>query len=606
MNEIINTHELDKIANTADEKHIFLNTFIIDRLPFFNVEIYFSQDLWDFNDYIPEMGPYKKKYDFSKIHYAYKDYVKRYILELLINEKSVSSISKYLGYASKIVLFFINKNIFNPTFVTISHINDFNEYLKERYSTESERRHNRRILITILKYIERDKSVDFSYEREILDETDTELLKQQIENGKTPNIPYEIYENIISVGIKEINSAETSDKEKIEASTVVLLSQVGMRIHELALCKSGKKVSITCFDNTKAVNYLEFTTFKSERQRSRGKITKSFLTPIGELAYDTLEKLTRENRAKAKIKSDFIFANPSSIYPYSTQTLNHMLQRFMVRNSCKLDLINKRYDGFSIFTLKRNKKEGIVKPEYCQHLKDVDTVAIPTPRQFRVAVCNELIRQGKDIGWVMQHMNHLLIETTEHYVRNDEREKEKAKGILHDILTGEFKLIGEEAEVFLEGIDRFLEEKKFNVKYDLAQIIDELVEIVPIREKSGGYCIKSAFGRKCTKNEFLCAFEMCPNHCTSFLYADITYKRFNECLKVIEYNKANNYIAQAEVESRKLQRLVKRDLMQELEELYNEIRKHGKDTIISKHKNLKHIADNISEIMGEVRPWLTY
>lgn len=601
----VNMDELQKIANTDYEGKVVFNSHKLDRLPFFDVEIYFSQDLWDFKDYIPEMGSDKNRYDFSKIHYAYKDYVKRYVLELILNKNASSTINKYFGYMCKTVDFFIDNYVYDCTQITRDIINKYNDYLSGRLESENERIHNRRICIKLLKYIERHMNVDYSYERDILSENDTELLKDQIENGKTPNIPSDVYDNIISLGVKELLSDKSTDTEKFEACMVLMLSQVGMRIHELSLVKAGMKQSKLCFGETKKVNYLEFYTFKSERFKKTGRRTKSFLTEIGELAYDNLEKLSEQRREK--LNTEYIFTNDSSTMPLNTQTLSNMLYRFVVRNSVELGLINKSYDGFYIFNLEQNRRSRKVKAEYCSHLSETDTVAIPTSRQFRVAVCNELIRTGKELSWIVEHMNHLYEETTQHYGRygdDDKKTDDLSKGVLHGIITGEFKLIGEEAEFIINKIDEFLKEKKFNVKSNLDEIINELVQKVPIREKKGGFCIKSAYGKKCKYNEYFCAFELCPNHCTAYFLVDITYSRFKSSLQAIEYNNSNNFLAEANVEIKKLQRLVKRDLIPELDELKEEIRKHSKDVIINKQKKLEYIVNNLSEIILEVKPWL--
>lgn len=603
-NIILDIENSKKVIDFTDEKYKTIKTLDIGRLPFLDVEIYFSQDIWDFNDYKPHMGKHKNYYDFSALHYAYKDYVKAYILECIVNNKHSSTINKYFGYISKIVKFLEESYVYDPSLISLNCINSFNKMLEERFRTENERIHNRRLFIRLLTYIERSENVDYSQARKKLSENDTALLKEQIENGKTPNIPTQIYNRIIACSLKEINRNDTSNQEKLEASFVLLLSQVGMRILEMSLLEAGKKDTKECFNGTKKVPYLEYLTVKTVKNVKGTKDTKTFLTQKAELAYDMLERLTKDKREACKL--NYIFINPSKLKPKSTKTLENMLIRFIVRNSQEIGVVNREFDGFRIFTRAYNKKNKVVGEDYYKYFSDTDIIAIPTPHQFRVAVCNELIRNGCQLEWVVEHMNHMSMEMTSHYKRNDtdsEEGKKIGKEVLTGVVTGEFRLIGEEAELLMEKINDFINENKYNIKSDLDEIVNTLSNKVPIREKKEGFCIKSSFGRKCKYNEFMCAFDMCPNHCTTYFFADITYKRFLDKLSIVEFNKKNNFIAEAELEINKLKRLVKTYFIYELEELEREIGIKGEHEILEKHPNLEYVVMNLSEIREEIKPW---
>jgi len=602
----INKAELKKISNLSDEKDKIISTLDIGRLPFFNVEIYFSDDIWKFGKYDPQKGKEKDEYDFSTIHYAYKKYIKRFVLESKVNMKAISSIKKYLGYMKKISKNLCENYVYDCTLITLKCVKKYNELLDIDYKSENEKIHHRRLFIILLKYIETEKKVNYSELRKVLSVNNTALLKAQIESGKTANIPQNIYDGIISLCLKEMCSNKSNKKEIIEASSILLLSQVGMRIHELSLIKADKKKYVECFNSSKKVPYLEFLTMKTVRSRKHAKITKTFLTDKAELAYDTLERLTAEVREKHS--SDYIFISensPDSENPVGTATLRAWLARFIVRNSKELGVINTEYKDFRVFTMKNNEETKLIKKEYCNHLTINDFVSIPNPHQFRVAVCNELIRQGVEIGWIVQHMNHLTVEMTLHYQRSEnEKDKELSKGVLEGVVTGEFNLIGEEAELITLKINEFIKENKYNVKTDLKKIIDELITKVPIREKREGFCIKSSFGKKCKYNEFMCAFDICPNICTVYFFADITYKRFKDKLKVIEYDKINNFVSEANIETSKLKKISKSFLIKELEELEREIEKQGIEKIIVKHPQLEYIIANIANIIKEVRIWI--
>jgi REP element-mobilizing transposase RayT len=204
----------------------------------------------------------------------------------------------------------------------------------------------------------------------------------------------------------------------------------------------------------------------------------------------------------------------------------------------------------------------------------------------------------------MEHMNHLSPEMTKHYIRKEKIEnKELSRKFFKGLIKKEYKAIGEQSEQLIEKINEFIEEGHFDIKKDIDEIVDYLAGEIPIREKALGFCIKSAFGKKCKYNELICAFDMCPNHITYFINADISYKRFKNQVKSIKYNEENNFIQEAKIEKGKLKRLIDRNLKYELEEFKEEIDKQGELEIIRKYPQLKEIAKEIEKIMMEVKAW---
>ena len=592
----LNNEELNKIAFNGEIKVVNSNINMIGKLPFLNEEIYFLNDIWEF-----ENTGVKKKYEFTNICSEYKNYVKEYVLELLLNGFKAYTIKKYFLYIKKIARFLESNKIYNCEIIDKNTITKFNEYINENLITENERNHHRRLLSKLLTYIEYDKGVNYSDIKKILANNDTALLKAQIENGKTPKIPEEIFDKIISCGISELNSDTIEIDEKIGACAILLLSQIGMRIMELNLLEAGKRKEIDCFDGKNRIAYLEFKTFKTTRSNN-GATTKTFLTKIADLAYKKLESMTDKRRNEGN--SNYLFLTNKKLR-MDQSTLSKYITKFMLRNAKELELINKSYDGFKMIS-KRNKDQARIFSKYINFLEHDEYISVPKSHQFRVTVCNKLIKEGVQFGWVVEHMNHLSPEMTKHYIREDKAENiELSRKFFKGVLTSEFKPIGEQAEQLVKKIDEFVEDSKFNIKKDLDEIIDYLAGKVPIREKIDGFCIKSAFGKKCKYNEFMCAFDMCPNHISCFINADITYGRFINKVKVIKYNEDNNFKREAMIEKTKLKKLINRSLEAELQELKNEINKHGEIEIIKDYPKLKNIVKDIDSIIMEVENWKT-
>jgi hypothetical protein len=593
----IDNAALNKISYNAEVK--VLNSDNIGRLPFLNTEVYFSDDIWDFKNSSPEMGKCKNKYDFTDIHHEYKNYIKQYVLESLINGLRPDTINKYFSYLKKIIRFLEDNKIYNCEVIDNNIIMKFNEFLNKNLKAENERNHHKRLLTKILTYIEYDKGLNYSNLKSSLANSNTALMKAQIENGKTPQIPDGIFDKIISCGIRELNDSTIEDNEKIGTCGALLLSQIGMRIMELNLMQAGNRKEIYCFDSESKIAYVEFKTFKTTRTNN-GTMTKSILTEIADLAYKKLELITQQKRDMTK--SNYLFlTNKSPVM--SQMAITRHNTKFMLRNAKEIGLINKSYDGFTKIS-KNNKTHAKLYPNYIKLLGVDEYISVPNSHQFRVTVCNKLIKEGVEFGWIVEHMNHLSPEMTKHYIREDKIENvELSRKFFKGVLTNEFKPIGERAEKLIDSINEFIERGNFNIKNDLDEIINYLSGKIPIREKPDGFCIKSAFGKKCKYNEFICAFDMCPNHISCFINADITYRRFKDKVKVIKYDKDNNFIREAEIENKKLQRLIDRSLLSELNELKDKVNKCGDSKMIMNYPKLKELVENIDKIIMEVEEW---
>lgn len=565
------------------------------KLPGTDKTIYYGEDKWVYAS--------DDSYSFEDVDYVYKDYVKDYVRKHKSKGYAVSSIKKYYIYLKQIIKFLIDNNILDGISITSETIDLFNEHIKKKYRSEGTRSHNRRIFKELLSAIEVKKGQNYKDLIEMLSKNDTHLLKVETQKGKTPNIPQDIFYKIINIATKEIEDDSIDYEGKMGACYTLLLSQTGMRIGELALLEADKLHMYPVTDDTE-VGYIDMWALKEEKYISKTQ-SVCFMTSKAILAYKMLEKLTFKER-KSEKRISFL-KNPEK--KVTTNTIRKYIYDFYTRNYVNIGLLNNDSPGFRKETFKANKKG--IRPKIYNRNKDILPKKIgsfflgfPKPHQFRVAVCNELIRQGVDLGWVMQHMNHLTPEMTDYYVRNENEEHQASENVLRDIVSGSYRLIGEEAEDLTERINEFIEENEFNVEKDLDSIVTILKGKIPIREKKEGFCIKSSFGRACKRNEFTCAFDMCNNFCTSYLFSDITYKRFKDLKRTIEYNTENGFIKEAGVEKKKMKRLVVSRLLKEIDETEYEIKRQGINKILKDHPELDYIVNNIDNIRKEINLWI--
>ena len=572
------------------------------KLPGTEKTTYYGEDKWVYAS--------DESYYFDDVDYVYKDYVKDYVRKHKSKNYAVSSTKKYYGYLKQITKFLIDNNVLDGISITSETIDLFNEHIKKKYRSEGTRTHYRRIFKDLLSAIEVKKGQNYKDLIEVLSKNDTRLLKVETQKGKTPNIPQDIFYKIINIATKEIEDDSIDYEGMMGACCTLLLSQTGMRIGELALLEADKLNMYPVTDGTK-VGYIDMWALKEAKYISKTK-SVCFMTSKAILAYKTLEKLTAKERESEERIS--FFKDPEK--KGTGNIIRNYIYDFYTRNYVQIGLLNNDSPGFRIETFEPKKQKQGSKTydrntKIYNRNKDILPEKIgsfflgfPRPHQFRVAVCNELIRQGVDLGWVMQHMNHLTPEMTDYYVRNENEEREASENVLRDIVSGSYRLIGEEAEDLTERINEFIEENEFNIEKDLDSIVTILKGKIPIREKKEGFCIKSSFGRACKRNEFTCAFDMCNNFCTSYLFSDITYKRFKDLKRTIEYNTENGFIKEAGIEKKKIKRLVVSRLSKEIDETEYEIKHQGVDKILKDHPELDYIVNNIDSIRKEINLWI--
>ena len=156
-------------------------------------------------------------------------------------------------------------------------------------------------------------------------------------------------------------------------------------------------------------------------------------------------------------------------------------------------------------------------------------------------------------------------------------------------------------------INEFIEKNEYNVETDLQTICEKLAEQIPIRQKTGGVCIKSSMLRECSKdaktNEFYCAYGVCQNIFHFYYMANISYRQVCELAETIAINKQRGLLRQVQKEEHMLKHIAKTKLIPELDELKNVLDKKGYEAIVMEYPDLKDIIENLDEIYKEALSW---
>ncbi|MGQ7874946.1 tyrosine-type recombinase/integrase [Bacillus sp. 1A] len=609
--------ELEELFVKPEINQMNLNN--IFRLPLRNKEIYFNDDIWDFFDPVTIIVGKHNDYNFnfSEVVNPFKTYAKQYILELiLIKRLRFSTIKQRYKCLMKFMNFLNDKLV--DDYKLFSH-SLFKQYIEEVCKDISEilKSVQIKVVVAFLKKIEfYDGRVNFKYiYKYLLSTINQQQIQAEIENRKTTLIPEDILNCIIKVALDSILDENQDKITKKAACMIILLSQTGMRVGELRLLEANQIEEVNIFNGNEKISYLKFITYKTITGESYAW-TKTFLTQHAVLAYNTLVEMTKEDRKKENSAYLLGVYGKTGRYkgrPLESQCIRRALFNFVLKNKDKIPCLNLSLDeddnfkSLSVYDIKkfRYSPQALIKG-----LKDTDIVYCPLPHQYRVTVCTKLYEQNVDLDWIREHMNHLSLYMTQHYIREqnkyENQMKEAQKGI-RKLIEEEKTILSSDKEVekaLHRKINLFIKKNNLNVSVDVAEIIEGLKGNSPIREKEQGYCIKSNYGRQCPKNLELDIPEISPSHIASFEFLDITYNRYIKIKETIMYNQNNGFNVEAEREKKRLVRLVENYLLPELEDLHKEVSQRGAEHVIKENPELYNIVNSFVVIKEEVLKWI--
>lgn len=617
--QIIQTPEVVQL--TEQPKNRLLEEFRrIDQLPFNNVDIKFSSDIWDFSSISDLPGRKSKlKFDFSDLS-TFRDIAKMYVLNDILKQATKISTLKSKSLIIKRILKFIETEgyvdiKYVPKHVYIKFYKEYEQ--KAGYNTISAYKGTNYLF---LQFYERnfeelnDRSI-----LKYLEERDTSKINLIKENNKTPEVPTD-YLPVLIEGYKKIMRDETeSIDDRITAAAVILYTQIGFRTGELFTVKTGAIEYSYSPTKEKPLRYMNFLSYKHGKTDTDATSAHTFITDLAFEAYENLEKWCEPYR-KA-IGSDALYVGRFQKNKYgdaqifSTRfnlfTLNHWKDLKCINIGDQYEGLNSKRVGDMFVKDSRGgwnldwnspKYEGLSKDDYFFY---------PTIRQFRVSVCTNLYRQHIPLYYIKKHMNHLSEDMATYYIRPRAKlQKEFSETVYKAVFVDGSKLLGQNADQFIEKVNKHIDsiaENNPHIKENMDEIIKEASYRYPLRMKTGGVCIRCGEVIPCANNdisdEIYCAFGMCPNHCHMFFMADISYDEYLQHKNIIEYNETNGFVKAKQKEINKIKYVVKNSLLPELVELKNEVETKGKDNILAKYPQLEYMIAHYDEIYEEVSKW---
>ncbi|MBO1219035.1 tyrosine-type recombinase/integrase [Mammaliicoccus sciuri] len=603
-----NVDEVLKFINVTTEKSLKDKEYL-----YLTDKISFDDDEWDFRYLLHPKGNYVHIFEFGKLSSTvYKKLLKRIVIQqLLINKKRFASVWYNFYYIRRFLLYLEDYLIYRVEEITYSDVKRYTEKLNyTNYDSKSKFSYSLKLF-----FYECDVHNLIDNKIEIINYLENYSLwnreKKFYKHGKTFNIPYSIQKNIVDCAMKDIVNNHINTRNKIIACAIVILFYTGMRRNELLSLEANKLKEISIFRNTQSAYILEFVTYKTVREHN-GRWTKAKAFPELIYAYKELEKLTIPIRKKHE--SNYLFLTKFGNILSKSQLLTH-IDNFFHKNQKEIGFLN-----LSKTELQQVKKRTFNESNYNIYGSDKNKDWINEPfcsistHQFRVAFANNL-KDKVSLEWIQEHMNHLPLEMTRYYFRDDEDLKEtllyksNKDGTQLDTTLKDDLGSDEEMQQACEVINKFLSREKLNIFKD----VDEILLIFknnPFNESLVGLCSKAII-LLCDRQDKLNTIEnWYYNSPTipSLVAVDFTIKRFFEKCKIVNHNlnqskKNKIYERNFEVEKDSLNRFYSYKLLPEIKLLKSLINHKNIEELLEEHPNLEDTVIDLNKIEKEVVKW---
>ncbi|MEQ2528919.1 tyrosine-type recombinase/integrase [Bacillaceae bacterium CLA-AA-H227] len=560
-------------------------------LPIKDGDIEFASNTWDLRPYYTMKKTDNMVFNFKSVPQCYLNLAKFFVLLSLLNsDKKVSTIHRRLQDIKPFLLYLYDNGITSVQSVMNSTIGT---YMTSKQDLSVQTR--KMIYISFedfFTFIKANYSYKLHFDFSVFDEREhlQKIAKKAEENNKTPDIPSDYYNKLISLLIQSMRNASLDYEDRAISCIYLILSQTGLRISEVLSLETDSLSSIKLKNLEANAYFLTYKVFKSIGKEQEFVETEIFANELTKEAFDTLVSL--RNGRDNGIENNFIYLPNSKVIPATDTFARKHFHSFLYKHAEFARSETSPYPELNVVNYKG-------KP-----------IIAPTSKQFRVHVCTELYYRNVPLLYIKKYMSHLSDEMMGYYVRPKSKKQEDAEysnKLLKSLVTNEANLLGNDAKQIQANIANFINEGHYNVEQDIDAIIESLNGKFVIRAKQGGVCIKTSI-RECSKdartNEMFCAYNICPSLFHLYYMADTSYEDFKLSQKTFKANKSNGFKLQASKELKKLQVLCRRRLLPELEDLKDKIKLKGVEGILTNYPNLGEIIKNYDNIMEEINQWM--
>lgn len=577
----------------------------LDSVPVKGTGIAFRDDAWDFRPYF-ESGNAHYKCVFTGLPDEVKVQCKFFILEQLEAGKSPSTPIRRITDFKSVVSAVLRKKQ-APCFSLIT-TDDLVEEVEGREAAPGRRSGLCLSLSMVYRFLIRDCGMVLPVDTDRLRALAIEhgaRSRGRREASKTPDIPREYLNAIISAAMRVMRDNQAEHNRRATACLTLIQTQLALRPCDLVRLRTDQLLTSKAEVGGTRARYVRYTSQKPSKPGQPPATFRIRSNLLSTEAFETLLELREESPLSQG--SDILYAlNPVSnsrdTLPHLTSRLRLEYLRFLAEELPETSSREWAGVGWSDVNI-ADPQTGL--------LDKVVRVCAPASPQFRVRLCTELHERGYPQKWVDENMGHLSSAMEGYYARPKDTFQENVgftERFIADVAGNGTRLLGgmfgDEVVAF---IDNFIKEGGFNVEEDVPAIVKALGDKVVVRAKAGGACVKTSVV-PCSKdtrtNELLCAYGLCPNLFHFYHSIDVTYANFTVLQDTYYAALKAGHAREADKELNKLKDLCQRRLIPELDELEREIERCGEDAIIERHIELYDIIAGRAAIRREAREWM--
>lgn len=584
-------------------------------LPFSKGTIYYQDNLWDFSDF-SSLNISKKdlrfNFDLCK-NSAFIDDIKNYVLlSLLENKVKIQTIHKnYLLLKSFFLDIEQTHHVYHVKDISLPMIKEYLLNIRESSSVTQLRSVKTCIKSFYMQYSANFGDIASKGLLNLFEQDDYKVFKSYQNDHRTKDIPSDYFNKFEAACIIIMNDETMPVHHRGTACVYVILAETGLRIGEILGLRVGSLHTTKIFSGEEA-NYLTYSTWKREDGNNTVTTAITYINEKSRKAYDVLMEIYQPRREALKL--DYLYMGGKyvrkSSFPYHSEKFKKIAFQFFVELDSKglLNTVNLPEDEYPTIHRFNTTKNRLARSKRLPN-EPVKSVTFPDSQQFRFHCCSVLAQKGCPLEYIKRFMSHLTDEMVRYHIlpqSTPQEDMEYSLKVLREVVSGKTKILGDHKGLS-EKIQEFIQENHFNVEKDLETICSTLAQNIPIRQKTGGVCIKSSKLRSCSidaaTNEFYCAYGVCPNIYHFYYMADITYRQCKELEETIKLNIERNHIRQAEKERNMLLNIVTKRLLPEIEELKDVVQREGISKIYLEHPELKEIIENLDIIETEICLW---
>lgn len=590
-----------------EETAAYLRAFSasLDRIPVRGTRISFHNDVWDFRPYYDGVNDGTYRFAFTGLPEEIKMHCKFFLLRSLENSKKPPTpIGRLMGFKSVV------SAVLRKSTCSSFHLITVDDVVNEVESRNRKANSDASLYFTfylVYRFLIRDCGmalpIDADRFRRLSAEKEAHARDLR-EASKTPNIPDDYLNAIISAAVRVMRDGHADHNRRATACLLLIETQIALRPCDLVNLRTHQLLTSTGTVGGRPSRYIRYVSRKASRIGKPPAVFNVRSNLLSTEAFETLLEI-RQGCALAN-GNDFLYVlEPSGSstddLPVSPSRYRTEYHRFLAEELPEMS--SRSWEGASWSDVRASDPRT--------GRRQTVRVCSPVGAQFRVRLCTVLHERGYPQKWIDENMGHLSGAMQGYYARPKDTFQENVKyteRFIADIAGDGTRLLGgqfgDEVKAFIE---QFIEEGGFDVKEGVSEIVKALGDKVVVRAKTGGACVKTSLvpcGKDARTNELLCAYGLCPNLFHFYHSIDVTFASFAVLQETYATALDAGREREAQKELNKLKDLCQRRLIPELDELDREIERQGADEVIVKHPDLYDIIMDRTAIRKEAQTWL--